>query len=85
MRQPLANRSQIHETRITQPVLFSLQIALAELWKSIGIVPDFVIGHSFGKLRSMRGWRPAIEDSFVLRPIVDDSCKRSPGKEPWRH
>jgi len=39
----------INETAYTQPALFSLEYALAELWKSWGITPDIVMGHSVGE------------------------------------
>lgn len=35
---------------VIQPVLVALSIAYAELWKSLGIVPDAVIGHSMGEV-----------------------------------
>ncbi len=43
------NKSKINETHITQPALFSLQVALADLWRSWGIEPSAVIGHSIGE------------------------------------
>ncbi|HMB08389.1 MAG TPA: beta-ketoacyl synthase N-terminal-like domain-containing protein, partial [Isosphaeraceae bacterium] len=38
-----------HDTGVIQPVLFALQVALAALWKSWGIVPHAVVGHSLGE------------------------------------
>jgi len=40
----------IHDTTYTQPCLFVLEVALAELWKSWGVEPVAVLGHSIGQL-----------------------------------
>ncbi|MEW6738262.1 MAG: acyltransferase domain-containing protein, partial [Acidobacteriota bacterium] len=45
------NESRIDTTfEISQPTLVAFQIALVELWRSWGIVPDAVIGHSMGEV-----------------------------------
>ncbi len=39
----------IHETAWTQPALFAIEYALTQLWRSWGIEPAAVIGHSVGE------------------------------------
>ncbi|REN39284.1 type I polyketide synthase, partial [Mycobacterium tuberculosis] len=35
---------------VVQPVLFAVMVSLAELWKSVAVHPDAVIGHSQGEI-----------------------------------
>ncbi len=42
--------TKIGDTEIAQPAIFALQIGLAELWKSFGISPSAVVGHSVGEV-----------------------------------
>ncbi len=39
----------LNETRYTQPALFCIEYALARLWKSWGVEPVAMIGHSVGE------------------------------------
>jgi acyl transferase domain-containing protein/NAD(P)-dependent dehydrogenase (short-subunit alcohol dehydrogenase family)/SAM-dependent methyltransferase/acyl carrier protein len=42
--------SNLNQTRIAQPALFALQVALAVLWQSWGIEPHGLVGHSVGEV-----------------------------------
>lgn len=42
--------SRLDKTEITQLSIFSMQISLAHLWESLGVVPDAVAGHSLGEI-----------------------------------
>jgi acyl transferase domain-containing protein/NAD(P)-dependent dehydrogenase (short-subunit alcohol dehydrogenase family)/acyl carrier protein len=46
-------RSRMDQTEVAQPALFALQVALAAQWRSWGIVPDAVVGHSVGEIAAL--------------------------------
>lgn len=46
--------SRINDTAIAQPAIFALQVGLTRLWKSRGIEPAVIVGHSVGEAAA--GW-----------------------------
>lgn len=45
-----AAQSRLNDITIIQPALFAIQVALAALWRSWGIEPQAVVGHSMGEV-----------------------------------
>ena len=50
LQQVLANGEQVSGDAQVQPVVMGLQLALTALWRSYGVEPDAVIGHSMGEV-----------------------------------
>jgi myxalamid-type polyketide synthase MxaE and MxaD len=44
------SRSRMGDIRFVQPMLFAMEVALTALWRSWGIVPDAIVGHSMGEV-----------------------------------
>ena len=45
--------SRINSTQIAQCAIFSVQVALAALWRSWGIIPEAIVGHSVGEVAAV--------------------------------
>jgi acyl transferase domain-containing protein/NADPH:quinone reductase-like Zn-dependent oxidoreductase/NAD(P)-dependent dehydrogenase (short-subunit alcohol dehydrogenase family)/SAM-dependent methyltransferase/acyl carrier protein len=75
--------SQIHRTEIAQPAIFAMQVGLAELWKSWGVQPAALVGHSVGEVAAacVAGVLTLEEAArvVVLRARFMDECARGEG------
>ncbi|WP_025131882.1 type I polyketide synthase [Pseudomonas sp. PH1b] len=43
----------LEQTRYAQPAIFAVEYALARLWMHWGIIPDALLGHSFGEISAI--------------------------------
>jgi len=44
-----AAKEKLNQTWLTQPALFSIEYSLAQWWKSLGVLPKAMLGHSIGE------------------------------------
>ncbi|WP_378741115.1 type I polyketide synthase [Nocardia brasiliensis] len=44
------NASLFNRVDVIQPALFAVMVSLAEVWRSLGVMPDAVVGHSQGEV-----------------------------------
>lgn len=63
--------SRLHEPIVAQPGFFSMQIALASLWRSWGIEPDAVVGHSVGEIAAAH-----VAGALSLEQALQVVCNR---------
>jgi acyl transferase domain-containing protein/NADPH:quinone reductase-like Zn-dependent oxidoreductase/SAM-dependent methyltransferase/acyl carrier protein len=75
--------TQMSRTEVAQPAIFAFQVALAELWKSWGIQPAAVVGHSVGEIAAacVAGVLTLEEAArvIVLRARFMEECARGEG------
>ncbi|EDY22237.1 Erythronolide synthase [Chthoniobacter flavus Ellin428] len=75
--------SQMSRTEIAQPAIFAMQVALAALWKSWGVEPAAIVGHSVGEIAAacVAGIFSVEEGArvIVLRSRFMDGCARGEG------
>ncbi|MFF7651759.1 acyltransferase domain-containing protein [Streptomyces sp. NPDC007983] len=64
--------SQMDRIDVVQPMLFAMQVSLAELWRSWGVRPDAVVGHSMGEAAAAH-----IAGAMSLPDAIQVICRRS--------
>jgi myxalamid-type polyketide synthase MxaE and MxaD len=64
--------SRLAEIDVVQPTLFAVAVALAALWRSWGIEPDAVIGHSMGEVAAAH-----VAGTLDLDDAARIICRRS--------
>ena len=65
-------QSRMEEIDVVQPALFAIQVALADLWRSWGIEPDVMVGHSMGEIAAAH-----VAGALTLEDAVSVICRRS--------
>ncbi|MEV0401055.1 type I polyketide synthase [Actinoallomurus sp. NPDC050550] len=66
------DRSRLERIDVVQPVLFAMSVALAALWRSWGVEPDAVVGHSMGEVAAAH-----VAGALTLDDAVRVVCRRS--------
>lgn len=64
--------SQLDRIDVVQPALFAIEVALAALWRSWGVEPDVVVGHSMGEVAAAH-----VAGALTLEDAVAIICRRS--------
>ncbi len=67
-----ASPAWLEDIAVIQPALFAMQVALADLWRSWGIAPSAVVGHSMGEAGAA-----CISGALDLQGAVKVICRRS--------
>ncbi|MEO3777225.1 beta-ketoacyl synthase N-terminal-like domain-containing protein [Micromonospora sp. B11E3] len=65
-------QSRLDEIDVVQPTTWAVQVALAALWRSWGIVPDAVVGHSMGEVAAAH-----VAGTLSLDDAARVICRRS--------
>ena len=76
-----AAESRLNEVDVIQPALFAIQVALAALWRSWGIEPDAVVGHSMGEVAAAYvAGALSLEDAALIICTRSKLVKRTVGQ-----
>ncbi|HTN88888.1 MAG TPA: SDR family NAD(P)-dependent oxidoreductase [Sorangium sp.] len=65
-------RSRLEQIDVVQPALFAMGVALSALWRSWGVEPDAVVGHSLGEVAAAH-----VAGALTLEDAARVVCRRS--------
>ncbi|WP_437594346.1 SDR family NAD(P)-dependent oxidoreductase [Sorangium sp. So ce1000] len=65
-------RARFEEIDFIQPALFAIQVSLAAVFRSVGVVPDVVVGHSMGEVAAA-----CVAGALRLEDAARIICQRS--------
>jgi myxalamid-type polyketide synthase MxaE and MxaD len=65
-------RSRLDDISVVQPLLFAMQVSLAALWRSWGVEPSAVVGHSMGEVAAAH-----VAGALSLDDAARVICRRS--------
>jgi acyl transferase domain-containing protein/acyl carrier protein len=64
--------SQLGRIDVVQPMLFAMEVALTALWRSWGVEPDAVVGHSMGEIAAAH-----VAGALSIDDAASIICRRS--------
>ncbi|BAU88120.1 hypothetical protein SLA_7254 [Streptomyces laurentii] len=75
------SESRLFDTAVGQPALTAVQIALASLWRSWGIEPAAVVGHSVGEIAAAQvAGAISLEDALLIALYRGTALRAATGK-----
>ena len=71
----------LDEVDVVQPVLFAVMVALAAVWRSMGVEPDAVVGHSQGEIAAACvAGALSLEDAAMVVALRSRALRRLAGR-----
>jgi acyl transferase domain-containing protein/acyl carrier protein len=74
-------KAELTEVDVVQPAIFAMQIGLSALWRSWGVEPKAVVGHSMGELAAAYvAGALSLEDAAAIAALRSQLVRRASGR-----